>query len=253
MPLSEKVKMALLLGTKTSPSTFWWLLTKSPKLLRRGFQLALVYFLSQIAKVLLDLAHKAYPENEFLSKADTVANAALSAENYLVFGATSLVKSAYDEIPTNTKDATSAHPLPLAPLALVEADTTHNNADIIIPQIKAEDLKPPSLDPRTIPGTEPGIEKVASIPLAQVGTAREAAFMPPAPLPLAPLPLITPGRSRANLNSELATPLEYTPEPPRLAPDGLPFEGGYEASTGITWHAYKDNSEVLKMDGITMR
>ena len=106
MSLFDKLKAisktgikAVLKGIKKAPSAAWWLLTKSPKLLRRGVQVAAIYLGSLVAEKLLDKAHEKLPDNELVAKADTIVHAAVNAEDFLLGGVTSLAKTAYDTVP----------------------------------------------------------------------------------------------------------------------------------------------------------
>src|ERR1700761_8185190 len=103
MSLTDKIKDAAATGLtlgwtgiKKAPSAAWWALTKSPKLFRRGFQLAAIYFGSLAVEKGLDAAHEEWPDNQTIGKADTIIHAAINAENFLIGGAASLAKSAYD-------------------------------------------------------------------------------------------------------------------------------------------------------------
>jgi len=90
---------------KKAASAAWWLLTKSPKLFRRGFQLALIYGASLGAEKLLDKAHAEFPDNNLIGKADTIIRATVNAEDFLIGGAVSMAKSVYEAVPAKAEPA----------------------------------------------------------------------------------------------------------------------------------------------------
>ncbi len=206
-----------------STSFLRWLLTKSPRLLRRGVQGVVIYALSYVAKDTLDIAHEEYPDNGFVAKADTVANAAVKAENFLLTGATSIAKDIYDSIPAQAAPSKASIPTAALPSELTKAidesyktATENPNAAITIPQVSAEQLLPP-----------PGMPISLTPPIINQ-PIREAAFMP----------IKSGQRNRSNLNAALMPPISPEPVIPALAPDGLPIDGGYDPVTEITWGPY---------------
>src|ERR1700722_16982482 len=221
MSLFDNLKTALLSGFKKAPSAAWWLLTKSPRLFRRGIQGALIYAASLMAEKVLDAAHEKLPDNDFIAKADAVAHGAVAAENFLISGATGVAKTVYDAIPTPAPAHAAPEPPPPEP------QPEQDKLETFIPKINASSLnkdaespKPEAVNQKLLPPS----------PYEAVKETREAAFMPveqPAE------------RSRANLNAALMpTAPEPAPKAPALAPDGMPTAGGLDPTTGITWGAY---------------
>jgi hypothetical protein len=216
-------------GIKKAPSAAWWLLTKSPKLFRRGFQVATIYFGSLAVEKGLDEAHEEWPENKFIGKADTIIHAAVKAENFLIGGASSIAKSAYDAVPAKAApmpDSTSAQITPPPTLARTEIDTPKQPVSF---EPVTDTVK---LDTESLKQAQASMP--AALPLVGETAPREAAFMPVEPT----------DRSRANLNTAIAAQAQPAPAKtvscaaPVLGPDGLPIDGGYDPKTGITWGPY---------------
>jgi outer membrane biosynthesis protein TonB len=157
--------MSIFDNLKKVPTAAWWWLTRSPKLLRRGVQGAALYAASLLAEKLLDAAHEELPDNKFLAKADSIAHAAVTAENFLIGGAAAIAKSAYDAIPARAAPLPQPEPKP------------EPKSEPVPPKVEAEapKLAPP---PPPIAAEAP----------------RQAAFMPVEPAE----------RNRANLNAKLA-------------------------------------------------
>ena len=234
-------------GIKKAPSATWWLLTKSPKLFRRGFQLAAIYFGSLAAEKVLDEAHEKLPDNEFVAKADTLIHAAVNAENFLIGGASSIAKSAYDAAPSAKAAPMSAEPAPATrdndtPKQPVSFEPVTDAGKLETESVKQAQLAMPPAPFANIQSEQTALPPPA-LPLAGEAPPREAAFMPVEPAE----------RIRANLNTTIPAPAQQAPAPvsipvqavtcivpaaPILGPDGLPIDGGYDPKTGITWGPY---------------
>ena len=176
MSIFDTIKNAVWPKVKKAPSVAWWLLTKSPKLLRWAWRGAAFYAFSFMAEKLLDKAREEWPENEAIGKADTIAHAALAVENFALGNASSFVKAGYHAIPVQ----------PVKP-----------TLESVFPAVKALEPKTAIEAPKPLPPA-PAPQPVSSPPslppVTEAAEPRQAAFMPVEPAE----------RNRANLNTELA-------------------------------------------------